>query len=402
MDTQYKNRNEISRLVSDRQSYISSLELKLEKFTQNTQSFVELKEKIEKISSGLNAADEKIQGLNWVIKQQHESHQQQIKQLGTRYEELYLQMSNISLSKSWESANPVFLDNKKSFIDFPKLAKDLEDLVSANTYQIKSEIEGRLDIISSKNSKVIKALENKLENSQNDNKNKLEFDKSIEKAIEKNCEAIKDLEYKLEAVVSLHTERYKELSSKLIACSASNLSEEMIGIKHKIIKIDEFKRKFEENEIRRELEVKEASQSAWNVENQVKSLEKELKDYRNSYNVKDYHKYAQDFISPIESKLNYVTNTLKKYLLIQKSLHRTVESLSKSLRNPEKGLKPSSQKRTRPKASPIKANSSYSPSLNSSRVSILKNTSRKIPQRPGSTNRSRIDILYDELSSMFT
>ena len=63
MDSKNKGRNDINRLVSDRQLYISSLELKLEKFTQNSQAFLYIKEKVYKLACNLTTADEKIQGL---------------------------------------------------------------------------------------------------------------------------------------------------------------------------------------------------------------------------------------------------------------------------------------------------------------------------------------------------
>ena len=63
MDSKNKGRNDINRLVSDRQLYISSLELKLEKFTQNSQAFLDIKEKVDKLACNLTTADEKIQGL---------------------------------------------------------------------------------------------------------------------------------------------------------------------------------------------------------------------------------------------------------------------------------------------------------------------------------------------------
>ena len=64
MEFRHKGRDEISRLVSDRQSYISSLELKLEKITQNSQSFLDVKEKLDKLANHIISIDEKIQGIN--------------------------------------------------------------------------------------------------------------------------------------------------------------------------------------------------------------------------------------------------------------------------------------------------------------------------------------------------
>lgn len=401
MELRNKSRDEINRLMSDRQAYISSLELRLEKFTQSTQSYLELKEKVKKIGNCVESADERITGLNWLVKQQSENHQQQIKSLTARYEELQQYVTGIAFRDSSAPIGKSLGFEKKSTQDYSKIAKELEELINISGQQLKNEMEQRFDIFSSKNNVFYKGLEHKIEVAELGKVQlKQEFEKELEKLIEKNCEIIKDFEYKFEAGMKMNLDRYKEVNMKIKEGTIGTNTGEIGEIRKKIKKFSEFQQKLEENEVRRELEVKEASQSAWNVESQVKHLEEELENYKSS-NSKTPE--FESLFAPYESRLSYLTSTVKKYLSVQKTLHKKVEFLA-SLCEPGQTLKKPPRKRSISNKSSTSnrsqaLDSSYSPSLNSSRVSILKSTPKFIP-RPTS-QRSRIDILYDELSNMF-
>ena len=415
MEFRNKGRDDISRLVSDRQSYISSLELRLEKFTQSTQSFLDIKEKVEKLSYSVTSAEERIQGLNWIIKQQNENHQQQIKQIFTRYEELQQQVSNVvfnqGLVPAGKGLKSTSTENLNTFQDNMKIVKDLEELIAISNQQIKNELEQRFEILSTKSNILSKGLEAKIDdNTYFKTQTKQDFSKELERMIEKNYETIKDLESKIDANANMNLDRYKELSVKLNASSLSNLTDEITFIKQKLIRIDEFKKQFEENEVRRELEVKEASQSAWNVENQIKHIEQNINASRHGKEPR-----FESLLEPLETKQNYLTMTVKKYLSVQKSLHKKVEIISEILEGLRNKKKPTLEntKTSKRSISNKSKNSnrsrntktleaSYSPSLYSSRVSILKPASKILSSRPASAKKSRIDILYEELSNMFT
>ena len=204
-----------------------------------------------------------------MIKQQSESHQQQIKNIIARYEELQQQMTNLTFGQnlnteknSQKTGNFVF-EAKNSYPDYSKITKELQELIFLASQQVKNEVDQKFEIFQSKNSIFLKNFESKIETfAFNDEKTRQEIDKKIEKIEKKSENVKKDVENKIEAALNMNLERYKELTHKINAGTGYSLNEEIIGIRQKFSKIEEFKKNFEENEVRRELEVKEASQSA--------------------------------------------------------------------------------------------------------------------------------------------
>ena len=330
--------------------------------------------------------------------------------LTTQYQELQQKFSSGGFSQSAIPSSRIItipaFENKNHFPDYSKITKEIEEIISMSYDQLKNEVEQRFEIFSSKNTLVYKTLENKIENVSSDT-NKIKQD--LNKHLERNCDAIKDLEKHLEATENINLDRYKELTMKFNASSLSSLTDEIVSIKHKIDRCEDFKKCFETNEIRRELEVKEASQSAWNVESKIKDVEQVLAKFINS-NRGDSESHLKSLVTSFESRLDYTEATLKKYLNVQKSLHKKVETLSDIFENSRR----EQTVKIRNRSSSSKSNKSitpkgqkneeplYSPTLNSSRVSILKTTPRGKASKAQSTQKSRIDILYDELSNMFT
>lgn len=406
MEFRNKGREEVNRLLSDRQAYITSLELKLEKFTQNTQSYLDIKEKIDKLTNVITSSEERIQGLNWVIKQQNDTHQQQIKSLSSRYEDLSQQVSTLAISYQFQSTpiKTTTLDIKPPIFDYTKITKDLESLIKISTEQVKSELEQRLDLLQSKNSVLSKSFDTKSENLQVfEDRIKQDVDSEMKKLIAQTQYLIHDFEYKLEAAQEMNSERYKEIILKINGSSSNMMTEELGGLKHKVFRLEEYRKVCEDNEIRRELEVKEASQSAWAVESQLKQLQKDIDDLRPCFVNQKQNFQTSDIYAKLEERVNYLGTTVKKYLQVQKALHKKVENLCDVIKDMGRPRSKSAEKGNSSRSK--KGNtgdSSFSPSLGSSRVSILKPTRLSRPKSTKSAQKSRIDILYDELSNMFT
>ena len=139
------------------------------------------------------------------------------------------------------------------------------------------------------------------------------------------------------------------------------------------------------------------------MENQLKSLENDIKEFKNFGN-KGFDKDFKSFIEPFDKKLEFLSATVKKYLSVQKVLHKKLDSMASVLKvsdkKEKKGILKSRSRSNKSKTS-NKGDSSYSPTLNSSRVSFGNPTPRR-QGKPASFQKSRIDILYDELTNMFT
>jgi hypothetical protein len=379
MEFKNKNREEISRLVSDRQAYISSLELKLEKFTQSTSSYLDIKEKLEKLSTSLSSAEEKIQGLSWLIKTQNENHQQQIKLLTSRYEDLQTnQMTCSSFPAnrgSYASASNTISSSFNS-----QLIKDLHDFISMTSAQVKNEVDQRLELLNSKQVLFMKSIETKVDSILSiEGKLKEDHEVQMMKLAEKSSELQKDFLNKLENSTSLQTERYKELAAKINCSGQVFLTEEISAVKIKLAKIEDLHKTWTDQEVRRELEVKEASQAAWNVENLFKGLEKQVfvaHEKINSLNeLKD------------DQKINYLAASLKKYVALQKKLFEKVEKV-------EEQVFVIVKKQRKPSKTPDSDRS-----LGSAR-GFKQSKTPKGQVRGKNNTRSRIDVLYDELTKM--
>ncbi|OMJ85446.1 hypothetical protein SteCoe_13204 [Stentor coeruleus] len=407
MEFRNKGREEVNRLLSDRQAYITSLELKLEKFTQNTQSYLDIKEKIDKLTNSITSSEERIQGLNWIIKQQNETHQQQIKSLSSRYEDLSQQFSTLAISYQFQSTplKTNTIDIKPPPFDYTKITKDLESLIKITTEQVKSELEQRLDLLQSKNSVLSKSFDTNTEVLQVfEDRIKQDIDSEIKKLIAQTQYLIHDFEYKLEAAQEINSERYKEIMVRVNGSSSNMMNEELSGLKQKFFRLEEYRKVCENNEIRRELEVKEASQSAWAVESKLKQLQKDIEDLRPCFVTQKPSFQTPEIYSKLEERVNYLGTTVKKYLQVQKALHKKVENLCDAVKDMGRQRSKSTEKNGNSSRSKGRntGDTSFSPSLGSSRVSILKPSRLSRPKSTKSAQKSRIDILYDELSNMFT
>lgn len=388
MDFKNKNRDDISRLVSDRQAYISSLELKLEKFTQNTTSYLDIKEKVDRLANSLTSAEEKIQGLSWLVKTQNENHSQQIKLLTSRYEDLQttLMTSGLlnfpNLSQFNQTPHRVVQTSQSQANSInSQIVKDLQNFITSSSDQLQSDLDQRIELINSKQLLFIKSIESKIEHILNlEPKLKENSDLQLARLIEKSSELQQDFLNKLESVTSVQSERYKELLGKINSSGQIYLSEEINAIRQKIGKIEDIHRNWQENEMKREFEVKEASQAAWNVENQVKSIEKQL----NGINLKLASASDQGEMKESDNKINYLAGSLKKYVSLQKVLHSKVELLEENLSSLQQRSK------RRPSKTP---DSDRSTSSIANKKPTPKNKSKN-------SSRSRIDVLYNELTKM--
>lgn len=391
MEFKKKNREEISRLVSDRQAYISSLELKLEKFTQNTSSYLDIKEKLEKLSVSLSAAEEKIQGLSWLMKSQNENHQQQIRALTTRYEELQTGFSSFTYANA--QRGQMLSASSGNFQVPSQVIKDLQEFVCMNSAQIKNEIEQRIEILNSKQVIFCKSVESRVDGVQSlESRVKEELEVHMMKIAEKSAELQKEVSAKLESIVSLNSERYKELSHKVSMSSSTVLSEDLSTIRQKLNKFEDLHKLWQDNEMKRELEVREASQAAWTVENQLRQIEKQISSFSSKLNSLSEFPDS-NYLTGIDSKINHLASSLKKYVSLQKILHSKVESL-------EDTVKHISHKRSKEQQARKTPDSDRSMSI--SKVSSLKPspTPRNKTPKVKSEARSRIDILYDELTKI--
>ena len=388
MDFKNKNRDDISRLVSDRQAYISSLELKLEKFTQNTTSYLDVKEKVDRLANNLTAAEEKIQGLSWLVKTQNENHSQQIKLLTSRYEEMQttlmtsglLNFSSLSQfnQTSHRAAHP---SSSQANAINSQIIKDLQNFITSSSDQLQSDLDQRIELINSKQLLFIKSIESKIEHILNlEPKLKENSDMQLSRLIEKSSDLQQDFLSKLESMTSLQSERYKELSAKINASGQVYLSEEISLVKQKVAKIEETYRNWQENEMKREFEVKEASQAAWNVENQFKLIEKQV----NSINLKIASSSDHGEMKESDNKINYLAGSLKKYVSLQKVLHGKVETLEENL------LALQQRSKRRPSKTPDSDRS----------TSSVANKKQTPKNKAKSSSRSRIDVLYNELTKM--
>lgn len=391
MEFKKKNREEISRLVSDRQAYISSLELKLEKFTQNTSSYLDIKEKLEKLSASLSAAEEKIQGLSWLMKSQNDNHQQQIRALTSRYEELQTGFSTFTYASAQRGQ---ILPAPSGSLQVPgQVIKDLQEFICLNSAQVKNEIEQRIEILNSKQVVFCKSIENRVDSVQSlESRVKEEIEVNMMKIAEKSAELQREVSSKLESIVSLNSERYKELSHKVSMSSSNVLSEDLSAVRQKLGKIEDLHKVWQDNEVKRELEVREASQAAWTVENQLKQLEKQVSGF--SSRLSSLSEYPDShFVAGIDSKVNHLAGSLKKYVSLQKILHSKVESL-------EDTVKHLSHKRFKEQQARKTPDSDRS--LSVSKTSNLKPspTPRNKTPKVKNESRSRIDILYDELTKI--
>lgn len=386
MEFKKKNREEISRLVSDRQAYISSLELKLEKFTQNTSSYLDVKEKLEKLSSSLSSAEEKIQGLTWLLKSQNENHQQQIKALTSRYEDLQTNFNSLSYTNV-QNRQTISTPSVNSQIP-NQVIKDLQEYINLNSIQVRNEMEQRLEILNSKQIVFCKGVENKVDGLQYLEKRvKEELEVSLMKIAEKSAEMQKEFSAKIESTVSLNSERYKELVHKVNMSGSTILSEDLNIIRQKLARIEDIHKVWQDNEMKRDLEVREASQAAWTVETQLKQLEKNFSGISSKLSTLGEHSDPH-FQTIFDSKINHLAGSLKKYVSLQKILHGKVESLEDAIKTLQ--------------MSKVKKNSDSDRNLSVSKAHSSKpspNPRNKTANTKTGT-RSRIDILYDELTKI--
>ena len=389
MDFKKKNREEISRLVSDRQAYISSLELKLEKFTQNTSSYLDIKEKLEKLYCNLSSAEEKIQGLTWLLKSQNENHQQQIKALTSRYEDLQTNFSSLSYtSVQNRQMTPTQAPAPNANTQIPnQVIRDLQEYINLNSMQVRNEVDQRLEILNSKQLVFCKGIENKLDSLQYlEARVKEELEVSLKKISERSAELQKDFSSRLESTVSLNSERYKELMHKVNMSGSSVVTEELNTMRQKLARIEESHKAWQENEMKRDLEVREASQAAWTVETQLKQLEKSFSSKVPAASEHPDHYFQNAF----DAKVNHLAGSLKKYVSLQKVLHAKVESLEDVIRSLQtvkiKKASESDRNLSVPKAHSSSSRPSPTPG---NKTTTAKNGTR-----------SRIDILYDELTKI--
>ncbi|OMJ72084.1 hypothetical protein SteCoe_29565 [Stentor coeruleus] len=397
MEFRNKGREEVNRLLSDRQAYITSLELKLEKFTQNTQSYLDIKEKIDKLANVITSSEERIQGLNWIIKQQNETHQQQIKSLSSRYEDLSQHVSTLAISYQFQSTPLKIstLDIKPPIFDYTKITKDLESLIKISTEQVKSELEQRIDLLQSKNSVLSKSYDTRSDILQVfEDRIKQDVDSEMKKFIVQTQNLVHDFEYKLEAAQEMNSERYKEIVVKANGSSLNIMNEELGGLKQKIFRLEEYKKVCEDNETRRELEVKEASQSAWTVESQLKQLQKDIDNLRPCFSSQKPSFQPNDIYTKLEERVNYLGTTVKKYLQVQKALHKKVENLCDVIKDMSRQRSKSAEKGNSSRSKGRNnGESSFSPSLGSSRASMLKPSGLSRPKSTKTQHR-KAELIY--------
>jgi hypothetical protein len=197
---------DVNKLMTDKQAYISFLEVQLERVTQSVLTTQGFSDRIESIQSQLNSSDEKIINLTRLIKLQQsyaESQEEEINQLKKTLESNHEVRSAPGLDKKIQYLEEKFEYYKPKDSKYEDFVKEVETALKATEFKITELLSNVTEEMDAKQKKYQKSIESSLELCSNqmtenykDLSKKIQKDPDIENKIKKLNSRIAEIENK--------------------------------------------------------------------------------------------------------------------------------------------------------------------------------------------------------------